>query len=132
MQSQLVFVVLILLGVSLFPGCGGQRYLNARIERDGELVLQTEYGVPDRWDTAAMWRSLQGKSFKAVGPVKPETDDRQMTLLKGKIRIAILHVTRVIASAEVDELRISCPSGSSDQWQLPNDEVERTARVAGL
>ena len=37
----------ILLVAVLLSGCSGQRYIEVHIERDGALVLKTEYGVSD-------------------------------------------------------------------------------------
>jgi len=132
MRHRLGFALVLLLAVSLFPGCIGQRALRVQITRDGELILQTAYGVSDRLNAAAIWRSLEGKSFKTVDTLKPETDDPQKAVVKGKIRIVILHVDREIASAQVDEIRLVRVPGSNDQWQLAPDEVRRTGQAAGL
>ena len=99
------------------------------IERDGAPVLQTEYGVSDGLDPAAIWRGLQGDSFDAVGTVTPAVDDPQKAVLKGKIRIVILHVNNEIAAAKVNELRLTRASGSGNQWKLASGEVDRTARL---
>jgi hypothetical protein len=132
MRHRLGFALVILLAVSLFAGCGGQRYIHVNIERDGELILKTEYGVSDGLDAAATWTSLQGQSFETVGTIKPEADDPQKAVLKGKIRIVILHVDKEIARAKVDRLRLIRASGSGDRWKLTPGEVQRTAQAAGL
>jgi hypothetical protein len=125
-------VVPVLLLVILCSGCGGQRYLHVRIERDGQPVLETGYGVSDRLGTGAMWKSLQGKAFEALGSIEPDASDPQTAVLRGRIRIVILHVDREMASVRVDELRLVRSSVAQDQWELPPDEVQRTARAAGL
>jgi hypothetical protein len=53
-------------------------------------------------------------------------------VLRGKIRIVILHVNREFASAKVEELRLVRASDSSNQWQLAPDEMQRTNQAAGL
>jgi len=121
-----------LLAVLLFSGCVGQRYLQVRVERDGDLVLQTKYGVPDRLGASDIWQSLQGKPFKAVGTVTPDAANGQKVVLKGKIKITILHGDKAMASASVDELRFVRASGCEDRWELPPEEVQRTAKTAGL
>jgi hypothetical protein len=126
------FAPAIFLAGSLLSGCGGQRFIKVRIERDGAPVLQTEYGVSDSLDPAAIWRGLQGDSFDAVGTVTPAVDDPQKAVLKGKIRIVILHVNNEIAAAKVNELRLTRASGSGNQWKLASGEVDRTAQAAGL
>ena len=127
----------ILLIAALLSGCigqllAGQRYIVVQIERDGALVLKTEYGVSDNLSPAAIWRGLRSDSFDAAGKVEPENDDALKAVLKGKIRIVILHVNNAIAAASVDELKLISTSDSSIQWQLAPGEVERTGQAAGL
>ena len=122
----------ILLVAVLLPGCNGQRYINVHIERDGALVLKTEYGVSDSLIAAAIWGGLRSDSFDAVGTVEPQNDDPRKAVLKGKIQIAILHVNNPIATADVEELKLVRASDSSTQWQLAPGEIERTGKAAGL
>ena len=122
----------ILLVAVLLSGCNGQRYIEVHIERDGALVLKTEYGDSDSLSATAIWRGLKSDSFDAVGTVEAQSDDTLKAELKGKIRIVILHVNNPIADANLDELRLVRDSASSTQWQLAPGEVERTGKAAGL
>src|SRR6478672_1644996 len=89
MHCRVAFFVLGLGAITLTPGCGGgQRLLKAHIERDGELVLETSFGVNDQMPPAAAWKELAGRHFKAVGPITPDADGKTATL-KGKIRIEL-------------------------------------------
>jgi hypothetical protein len=126
------FALVILLAFSQFSCLRGQRFIDVHIERDGQLILQTGYGVSDSLDAAAMWESLNGELFDAVGTIEPEADDPKRAVLKGKILIVILHVSNEITRANVDELRLIRPPGSGDRWQLAPDEAQRTAKAAGL
>jgi hypothetical protein len=110
----------------------GQRYLQIHLERDGKLILRSECVVSDGLDAASMWKSLQGRPFDATSALTPTADDPQKAVLKGKIKITIMRVDRVIASALVDEIRLVRVPGSQERWEIPQDEVERTARAAGL
>ena len=65
MWHRLGFTLVVLLTVPLFSGCHGQRYISVDVERDGVPTLHTEYGVSDSLDTAAMWKTLQGQSFRS-------------------------------------------------------------------
>ena len=122
------------LAVFVLAGClhPGQRYLHVRVERDGVPILQTEYAVSDSLDAAGMWKSLEGKPFKVVGTTTPEAIDRQRAVLKGNIKIVILHVDQVMASARVNAVGLVRAPDAEGQWVLPPEEVERTARAAGL
>jgi hypothetical protein len=122
----------ILLVAVLLSGCSGQRYIEVHIERDGALVLKTEHGVSDSLSAAAIWRGLRADSFEAVGTIEPEKHDALAAVLKGKIRIVILHVNDPIAASNVDELKLIRASDSSTRWQLAPGEVERTGTAAGL
>ena len=75
---------------------------------------------------------MKSDSFDAVGKVEPETDDPRKAVLKGKIRIEILHVNNPIAGANVHELKLIRASDSSTQWQLAPGDFERTRKAAGL
>jgi hypothetical protein len=131
-RHQWLFRCAILLVAWLVPGCSGQRYIRVQVERDGALVLKTEYGVSDSLSAAAIWRGLQEDSFGAVGTIEPEKDDPRKAVLKGKIRIVIHHVDNEIAAANVDDLRLIRDSESSKQWKLAPGEMIRTGKAAGL
>jgi hypothetical protein len=132
MRHRLVFAPLALLAVSLFSGCSGQRLIDVHVERDGVVALQTSYGVSDGLNAAAMWQTLQAQPFEAVTPIISEAEDPKKAVLKGKLRMVILHVNNEIASAKISELRLVRDSDSSDRWKLAAGEVERTSHVAGL
>jgi hypothetical protein len=132
MWRRLIFIVVALPVVSLLPGCAGQRYIEVDVERDGVPTLHTEYGVSDSLDAAAIWSTLQGQSFAAVGTVKSEPEDPEKAVIKGKIRMVIRHVKNEMATAKINELRLLRDPGSSDRWKLAPGEVERTAQAAAL
>ena len=130
MSRQLGFALVTTLAVSLLPGCAGQRRIQVQVEREGVLTLQSEFGVSDSLDAKAMWASMQGESFAAVSPIKPEPEDPEKAVLKGKLRMVILHVDKEIAAAKISELRIVRAPG--DRWKLAPGEIERTSHAAGL
>jgi hypothetical protein len=132
MRGRCFLAGAILLVAVLLSGWSGQRYIEVHVEREGALVLKTEYGVSDRMSTAAIWRGLRSDSFDTVGTIEPQKDDALKAVLRGKIRIVILHVNNPIAAANVDELKLVRGTDSSTQWQLAPGEVQRTAKIAGL
>ena len=132
MRHQLAIAPLVLLTVSLLPGCAGQRDIKVDIERDGVVALHTEFGVSDSLNSSAIWNTLQGQSFTAINPIKPEPEDPLKAVLRGKLRMVITHVDNELASAKIKELRIVRDSDSSDQWKLAPGEVKRTSLAAGL
>jgi hypothetical protein len=110
-------------------GChSGQRLLEARVERDGEPILETKFSVSDQATAAEAWSRLAGKSFKAVGPIIPEVGDANRAVLKGRIRITLKHTGTHFASSDVEQLRLTRVVGAEDQWEIPKDEVERAAK----
>lgn len=114
-------------------GChSGQRLLEARVERDGEPVLEAHFGVSDQATPADAWAKLAGKPFKAIGPITPEPGDMNKAVMKGRIRILLKHTATHFASSDVDQLRLTRVAGTEDQWEIQKEEVERTAKSAGF
>ena len=81
-------VLIAVVGVALVPLVGsiGQLLLHARIEKDGKVVLEAMFGVPDTWDKRAAWRRLESQSFKKVGNFMPDPATPGQLTMKGKIR----------------------------------------------
>ena len=131
MWHRLGLTLATLLGMSLLPGCSGQRYIEVNIDRD-EPALHAEYGVSDSLSPAAVWGTLEGQSLVEASPIKAEREDPKKAVLKGRIHIAILHVRNEIATAKISELRLVRDSDTADQWKLAPGEVKRTAQAAGL
>jgi hypothetical protein len=132
MRPRFAVLLLALCACFASSGCGGQRLLEATVERDGEPLLQAKYGVSDQATPAAAWGQLVGKHFKAVGPITPDAGDPNKAVLKGKIRITLRHTGTHFAGADVDQLRLVRVTGAEDEWEIPKDEVERAAKSAGF
>jgi hypothetical protein len=125
-------VVPFVLWAAFASGCGGQRLLKAQIERDGEPVLETQFGVSDQATPAAAWAQLAGKHFKAVGPITPDAGDPNKAVLKGKIRITLRHTGTHFASSDVEQLRLTRVAGTDNEWEIPKDEIDRAAKSAAF
>lgn len=119
----IAMLALILVTGCMFPG---QRLLQARVEQDGQLILRTQFGVPDGYDQRAAWRQLVDKNFEVVGTWKPD-DPRQATL-KGKVRVALVHVSTPFATADVMDLKL-VGDPAKGTWHIPPEEVSRTIQV---
>jgi hypothetical protein len=122
---------LLALLVASATGCGGQRLLEARVERDGELVLKALFSVPDSMSPAEAWKQLEGRTFTSVGSIQLDDTDPKKALLRGKIRVALTHTGNPFASAEVENLRVVRPAGAEHGWEIPKEELDRAAKAAG-
>ena len=132
MRLRIVALVLCIVVISGSTGCDGQRLIEARVERDGQIVLQSQFGISDDASPAIAWGLLGDQKFKAVGHISPEGNDPQKAVLKGKIRILLRHAGNPFASADVEQLRLNLAPGTDIYWMIPKDEVERTFKAAGF
>jgi hypothetical protein len=132
MWHRLGLTLATLLGMSLLPGCSGQRYIEVNIDRDGAPALHAEYGVSDNLSPAGVWGTLEGQSLVAPSPINADREDPKKAVLKGRIRMVILHVKNEIATSKISELRLVRDSDTADRWKLAPGEVKRTAQAAGL
>jgi hypothetical protein len=126
------FVLAVLLGLDhAGPGLAAKA-IKARIEQNGKVILQGIYTGGDRADAAEIWADLSRAWLKALQEIPADPSDPQQAMLTGDIRIVVSWPPSPIASAQVDRLRLVRVPGKSDQWQIPREEVERTAEAAGL
>jgi hypothetical protein len=129
------FTILILGAALACSGVGcvhyGQRLLEARIERDGQVVLRTHFGVPDNWDQRTAWRQLESQLFEVEDPTVLGADVVGRATLKGRIRITLTHAGSAWAAVEVDEIQLSQQDAESNIWRFVPGECERTARALG-
>jgi hypothetical protein len=63
----------------------GQRLLEARIERDGQIVLRTHFAVPDNWDQRTVWRQLESRAFEVEDTAVLDADTVSPATLTGRI-----------------------------------------------
>jgi len=110
------------------------RLINVTFERDGRVLLKTSYEDGGLADAATVWRYLGRKPIMvAESPlVLANTADPMRADLGGEVTVSVLHASRLIARAKVSGLTLVRGDPSNPEWFLPGDEVERTARVAGL
>jgi hypothetical protein len=64
--------------------------------------------------------------------VKPDAEAPLQAILEGDILIEFSHVDRVLAQAELSRLTLIRSDDQSVMWFLSEQEVERTATIAGL
>jgi hypothetical protein len=127
-----VFVFALFLGLVQAGPAQAAKAIEARIEQNGKVILQGVYTGGDRADAAEIWEDLGVARLKARQEIPTDPSDPRQATLTGDIRIVVSWVRNPIATAQVDKLRLVRVSGTSDQWQIPRDEVERTAEAAGL
>ena len=110
------------------------RLIDVTFESDGRVLLETYYEDSGLVDAATVWRYLGRKPIMvAKSPlVHANTTDPMRADLDGDVTVSILHAGRLIARAKVSGLSLTRGDPSNTEWFLPGDEVERTARVAGL
>jgi hypothetical protein len=101
---------------------------------DDTHVLQTLYSAGDREDAATLWRRLSREPFAAepVGNLEHDADDPLSASLTGDIVVELSHARRTLVRLNVRRLQLVRPNEQDDKWRLPPEEVERTARLAGL
>lgn len=126
--------VLIVAAILSLTGCSSEplRLIEARIERNGVFMLQMQFGVADDATPAQIWAHVSQHRFKVVGAYMPDAADPQKMVLKGKVRIELRNAGDPVAAAEVEELRLTGIPGTTEYWMLPQAEVERTRKAAGL
>jgi hypothetical protein len=109
------------------------RLLQATVEVDGQLVLQTSYTDSGAEKRETVWRYF-GKEpgWAETAKIQPDEADPQRAHLKGNIVIRIQHVDRPIVQANVSELELMRIGSPGDRWFLPESEVERIAAASGI
>lgn len=119
--------LLLLLAV---PSCRfphvGLRLLDIDIVHDGKLAFTGIWGIPDNTSFKQVWDVLGDVPFKASGDEIPDTTDKDTdsVTLTGKVLIRIKHVDRVLAEAELSELKL-VRSGGRSTWMLAAGEGQR-------
>lgn len=128
----------LLLGAWLVLGssqpASAAKHIEARIERDGEVVLKTSMTASDTEDRAVTWQRLETAPFHVVGKLPRPEGGSQQTTLTGRVAVVLVWKADEppVSSASVEELDLVRVPGAEDRWQLPRAEVARTARAAGL
>jgi hypothetical protein len=98
------------------------------------VLLETGYEDGGLADTATVWRYL-GRKPIIVGKsslVVASAGDPLRADLAGDVTITVAHADRLLARATITGLTLARKDASDPDWFLPEDEVERTARAAGL
>jgi len=111
------------------------RLLDVHVYDGDQVVLHTYYQDHGTEKTATVWRYLREKPIMVAEEdtsVVADKDDPLRATLKGNLRITISHVDRVLAEATATELSLVRERASDALWYLPEEEVERTAAIAGL
>lgn len=111
----------------LLVGClqPGQRLLKGEVELDGDLVLETSFGVSDSLDRGGAFRSLAGKSFQETPKWKPPSGSPSVVDLKGALRIRLIHVTTPFATVVTTKLTVVVDAKSKGEWVIPENELKR-------
>lgn len=134
-QHRRFFVLAMLLGswialADCRPAAAAQ-FAMAQVEHNGVVVLQGSFTARDTDDLAAVWKLLIGQPLKAVGSVVPDVPNAHVATLTGDIRLTITSLNPK-TSVTVNRLRLLRVPGKENEWQLPPEEVEQTAKAAGL
>src|ERR1043165_9172724 len=105
------------------------KFIEVRIEKDGKLLFSATFTAADTDTAADIWDQLRKTPFARKWDIGADKKDQ---VLKEKITLTVIWPQdTALASAKLDELRIVY-DGKKDQWSLPPEEVERTAKAAGL
>lgn len=119
------------LTLMVVAGCPspGQRLLDARIEMDGQPLMHAIFSVPDNWDREASWKRLDTVAFAVTNDWKPDPADVTPVVLRGKIRVRLMHASTPYAVAEVEQLLFVADADQKGKWKLAPGEVERIAKL---
>lgn len=127
--------ILAVIGSFCCESASAARLLQVHVECDGQLVLHTYYDDGGRADAATVWRYLGRQPImveEEAATVEPDAEAPLQATLEGEILIRFSHVDRVLAEAELSRLTLIRLNDQSSMWFLSEQEVERTAIVAGL
>jgi len=127
--------ILALIGIFRCDSAAAARLLQVHLERDGQLVLHTYYDDGGRADAATVWRYLGRQPImieEETVTVEPDAENALQATLEGDILVKFSHVDRVLAQAELKRVTLIRSDDQSVMWFLSDQEVERTATIAGL
>jgi hypothetical protein len=109
--------------------------LAVRVYDGDQVILHTYYQDYGTEKPAIVWRYLEQKPIGVAEEdtsIEADEDNPLRATLKGTLRVTIGHTTQVLAEASVTELSLTRESADDQLWFLPENEVERTAALAGL
>jgi len=111
----------------LFLGCffSGQRLLEVQIELNGDLALETSFGVSDSLGKAGAFSRLEGKSLQETSFWKTPPGNPTLVELKGAIRIRLIHVATPFATVETTQLQVVVDPKAKGNWLIPPGEIKR-------
>ncbi|MBC8876144.1 MAG: hypothetical protein H8E44_42505 [Planctomycetes bacterium] len=130
--SATIFAVI---GMVRCESASAARLLQVHVERDGQLVLHTYYDDGGKADAATVWRYLGRQPImleEETMSVEPDTQNPLRATVDGDILIRFSHVDRVLAQTKLTRLNLIRSDAQSSMWFLSEQEVERTATIAGL
>ena len=123
-----VALLLLLAASCLLSGCmRGQRLITVQIQQDGKPVLECMYGLPDNWKIDRIWSQVAQENFHPVDVWVEATSTTDGVILKGPLKIMVLHGTSTLATSELSELRLVEMSKQPPEWRLGPGEMERAA-----
>lgn len=102
-----------------------------RIEHEGHSVLESSFEISDSSDNGAIWLALGESHFQNVGPLPPAESASQRLRLDGEVRVIADRGNRGRMVAELRGLELVQSADVPDRWELPREEVLRTADAAG-
>jgi len=134
-KAAFLAAVFAVIGVFRCESAAAARLLQVHVECDGQLVLHTYYDDGGRADAATVWRYLGRRPImveEETVTVEPDAQNPLRATLDGDIHVRFSHVDRVLAQTELSQLTLMRSDDQSDMWFLAEQEVERTAAIAGL
>lgn len=130
--AAVMTTLMIMLAGCSFPG---MKLLRLEVFQDGKLVLHNTFDAPDTTGPAGLWERTGQEPLSTdekLAPLTPLGDDPLRARLAGTIKIQILHVKKVESSASLDGLELMRKAPDSLKWHLPEPEINRAKKAAGL
>jgi hypothetical protein len=108
------------------------RLLKYSVLVDGKVVYVGQYTDDGLAGKARVWSYLEQVKFRPQPDAPVKADEALRHLIRGKVTLKAEHASQVIAEAALSEIMLLKDDPQSPDWKLAPEEIERTARLAGV
>lgn len=115
----------------------GQKLLDLSVARDGHVLAEIQFAVPDSSDVDAMWaaagkRPLVGALvLDTLSPADAPTAEQPLhTLLRGPVVLSLTHTNSVESRVTLHSVRLQRSDAGSVDWRLSAYDVARAQQAA--
>lgn len=105
----------------------GQRFLSMEIYQEDQLVLESNFGVPDTSGPKAIWEYAGTPPFSIAEEslqIRADETNSLQSKLDGKIHIKIFHVKKLMTEAHLKTLTLKRKNAETIRWFLSEGDVK--------